>query len=257
VKADAGKSSSSRNAAVGVPGDGDEGESSSSSRPASGLSDFSTKAGIDAYIDANWERLGYKSRPDKVISLTIDDGPGNITNSLLAVLEEYEVTATFFWIGQNVRSNQAQARATFAAGHEIENHSDGTSSGPSKSSIESCSQAIKDITGSNPTMFRAPNVEYINNIEGTCRELGMPLIDVSVWTHDYKEFNASTIEENAVRDASKSGDIINCHEYDRTVQALPNIIKRLRDKGFWFLPLGQMAIYKGITLQAGQKYNYF
>jgi peptidoglycan/xylan/chitin deacetylase (PgdA/CDA1 family) len=233
---------------------------SSSSTSGGSSAKFSTKAEIDAYIDANWQRLGYSKRPDKVISLTIDDGPtSEITYKMLATLKEYEVTATFFVVGSNVRNNQAAARAIYEAGHELANHSDGMSPLPNKSNLEACSKAIKEITGSNPTLFRAPNVDYGNDntLYNTCRELGLPLIDVSVWSHDYDNgVDANKLRDN-VLGASQSGSIINCHEYDKTASMFPDIIKGLRDKGFWFLPLEQMAIYRGVKLEAGKKYNNF
>jgi peptidoglycan/xylan/chitin deacetylase (PgdA/CDA1 family) len=231
--------------------------SSSSTSGGSGAK-FSTKAEIDAYIDANWQRLGYSKRPDKVISLTIDDGPtSEITYKMLATLKEYEVTATFFVIGDQVRKFPAQAKAIHEAGHELANHSDGWGSTPAKSSLQTCSEEIRKITGSNPTLFRAPNVAYNDTLYNSCRELGLPLIDVSVWSFDYENsVDANKLKDN-VLGATQSGSIINCHEYDKTASVFPDIIKGLRNKGFWFLPLEQMAIYRGVKLEAGKKYNSF
>ena len=57
--------------------------SSSSEGPFNPLTD---KAAMDAEIEANWKRLGYASKPTKVIALSFDDGPSSQTQSLLAAL---------------------------------------------------------------------------------------------------------------------------------------------------------------------------
>jgi peptidoglycan/xylan/chitin deacetylase (PgdA/CDA1 family) len=149
-----------------------------------------TVAGITVFIDQNWENLGYAARPTKYIALSFDDGPaGAVTNSLLATLEAKKVKATFFLIGQNIRSNKAAAQALFAAGHELANHSDGysglggsTAEDTIRTSLEKASAEINGITGADPVFFRAPNVAYGTNLTKVCTEMGMPIIGVSVWS---------------------------------------------------------------------------
>ncbi|MBO5276295.1 MAG: polysaccharide deacetylase family protein, partial [Alistipes sp.] len=43
-------------------------------------------------------------RYDKFIALTFDDGPSTLTPKILDILEEYNATATFFVIGNQVDS---------------------------------------------------------------------------------------------------------------------------------------------------------
>lgn len=60
---------------------------------------------------------------DRTIALTFDDGPHpHYTPQLLAVLERYNVTASFFWLGQCVQRSPAIARAVYEQGHWLGLH---------------------------------------------------------------------------------------------------------------------------------------
>lgn len=57
------------------------------------------------------------------LALTIDDGPsGPGSDTLLDLLRELEVPATFFLIGSHLRRNPQFARRALAAGHQLGNH---------------------------------------------------------------------------------------------------------------------------------------
>src|SRR5262245_63095806 len=57
------------------------------------------------------------------IALTFDDGPDPVaTPRLLHLLDEREVRATFFLIGERARRHPDLVRAIAEAGHEVGNH---------------------------------------------------------------------------------------------------------------------------------------
>jgi peptidoglycan/xylan/chitin deacetylase (PgdA/CDA1 family) len=229
---------------------------------------------IEAFINSHWQEYGYSEKPTKYIALSFDDGPcppGNNggTAAMLAKLDELKVKATFFVIGGNVRANKDAAKAVFNAGHELANHSDGYGSLGNEdeeditASLTAASAAIKEITGKNPALFRAPNVNYGANLTKVCTELGLAIIGVNVWSNDW-DSNVTTeqIITNVVNNAflnSGDGGIINCHEsntsHGKTLAALPDIISGLRAKGFWIMTVGELAVIKGKTLQAGTRYD--
>jgi peptidoglycan/xylan/chitin deacetylase (PgdA/CDA1 family) len=223
--------------------------------------DLTTKAGIQAYIDENWQKVGgYSSKPTKVIALSYDDGPCGQTQALLNVLKEKNVKTTFFVIGQNIGSQQSAMRNMYADGHEIANHSNGYDSGPSQSSIQSCSDAIKNITGSNPTLFRAPNFSYSQGLTQSCTNLGLPIIHAECTSGDYNQGQTGSQTISAVTNCAKDGAIVNLHEGNtapNTVGATGQLIDQLRADGYWIMPVGQMAIYKGVKLNAGSQYQKF
>lgn len=59
---------------------------------------------------------------EKVIFLTIDDGPGNYTMELLDLLKKYNIKAIFFVSGDTVLSYQKQLKREHEEGHVIGTH---------------------------------------------------------------------------------------------------------------------------------------
>ncbi|MDR0784781.1 MAG: polysaccharide deacetylase family protein [Treponema sp.] len=225
-----------------------------------------TTESIAAEIEGEWEKLGYTEKPTKYIALTFDDGPaGEKTQELLNILAAKKVKATFFLIGQEIRSKKAAARAIFEAGHELANHSDGyvglggtTDEETIRNSLVKASAEIKAIIGKDPAFFRAPNVAYGANLANVCKIMGMPLIGVSVWSNDYSSITAEQCKNNVLK-AAKDGGIINCHEANtsgnRTLPILADMIDELRAKGYWIMTVGELAVIKGKTLEPGERYD--
>jgi len=61
---------------------------------------------------------------DPMVALTFDDGPTPVhTDSVLALLAEFDVSATFFMIGQSMERNPDVVARVLSQGHEIGNHS--------------------------------------------------------------------------------------------------------------------------------------
>jgi peptidoglycan/xylan/chitin deacetylase (PgdA/CDA1 family) len=248
-------------------GCGSNGSSSSDGNGGDGEYDMGTKAGIESYIGDHWQEYGYSAKPAKYIALSFDDGPCPAssyggTDALLGVLAEQKVTATFFVIGGQVRSNKNAAQAIFEAGHELGNHSNGWDSlGSSqteniRSSLAAASGAISEITGEAPRLFRAPNLNHGPNLSEVCAEMGMALIDGNAHS-DWPGTSASI--KTSVLSNPQDGGIIILHENNtsqgNTMAVLPEIISGLREKGFWIMSVSELAIVKEKTLEAGTRYG--
>jgi len=229
-----------------------------------------SKAGIEAEIEAKWQEYGYNVKPTKYIAISFDDGPCSASNyggtvAMLAKLDELKVKATFFVIGQNVRANKTAAQAIFNGGHELGNHSDGYASlgGASTSniaeSLDAASLAIKEITGKYPCLFRAPNLNHGANLSKICEERGMALIDGNAHSDWDGTGHTPTSIKNSVLANPQDGGIILLHDNNTskgdTLNALPDIINDLRKKGFWIMTVGQLAVVKEKSLEAGKRYS--
>ena len=60
----------------------------------------------------------------KVVALTYDDGPyASYTNQLLDILDRYQVKATFFETGRNIKKHSEIVQMIVARGEELANHS--------------------------------------------------------------------------------------------------------------------------------------
>jgi len=233
---------------------------------------FTTKAEIEEYISANWKNYGYTQKPSKYIALSFDDGPcppsaSGGTEALLATLNTLKVKATFFLIGSNLRNNKSTAQAVFSAGHELANHSDNYNSLGSSSideitsNLNAASSAIKEITGVNPQLFRAPNLHHGTNLSQVCKNMNMALIDGVVHNDWDGTGHTPTSIKNSVLSNPQDGGIIILHDNNtskgNTMAALPDIIKELRKKGFWIMTVSGLAIVKNKVPAAGARYNSF
>jgi peptidoglycan/xylan/chitin deacetylase (PgdA/CDA1 family) len=174
--------------------------------------------------------------------LTFDDGPFAHTGALLDLLEEYNVRATFFLVGQNLESGQDMARRIHKAGHVLANHSWthadlGTADiEVIRSELERTSEAIRQVTGNYPTLFRAPFLNVSEPLQTVCNELNMEIIGADVIGKDWEDISPEEIANNVLQNAHDGGVILLHEHHDpqnlRTLKALPAIIAGLRKNGF-------------------------
>lgn len=130
-------------------------------------------------------------RGDKKISLTFDVAWENSnTQELIDTLDEYNARATFFVTGDWCDRYPEDVKMFADAGHEIQNHSDqhphvkGANVNELISDTKAASLKIKDITGKEPTLYRAPYGEYDNSLITTVQGMGMNVIQWDVETVD-------------------------------------------------------------------------
>ena len=107
-------------------------------------------------------RLAGRGRSDHV-ALTFDDGPDAAgTPVILDILEELQVTATFFVLGQQVAGQRELARRLVDGGHEIGlhgwHHRNSLTVSPRglRASLMRALDEITDTTGVRPRFYRPP-----------------------------------------------------------------------------------------------------
>ncbi len=107
--------------------------------------------------------LWHKSRDEKKIYLTFDDGPvEGVTDYVLDVLQDRKMKASFFMVGDNIRKNKPLAQRVVNEGHQVGNHSFSHLSGFQTATeaylndIDSCQRMIVDDLGLNTDLFRPP-----------------------------------------------------------------------------------------------------
>lgn len=114
-----------------------------------------------------WSGRNHLGQETKTIALTFDDGPHpDHTPQLLDVLDEYGITASFFWLGVCVERYGAIARAVVERGHWIGLHGYNHRNFPAlneeelRSSLQKTQHIISDTCGISPTKIidvRPPN----------------------------------------------------------------------------------------------------
>ena len=186
---------------------------------------------------------------EKAIALTFDDGPWpEITPKVLEILEEHQVKATFFWVGQHLRNFPEVAKPVAIAGHAIGNHTwhhryinvDRTTAA---NEIENTGVWINKISGSRTALFRPPGGNLTNGLVAYAQERKLAAIMWSIDPGDTKPgVTADRIAAHVLKKAH-SGGIVLLHDSNNrvaTVQALPKIIQGLKDKGYRFLTVPEL-----------------
>ena len=187
----------------------------------------------------------------KQIAISFDAAWGNDdTEQLIKILGEYDVPATFFVVGAWVDKYPESVKQLSDAGHQIQNHSNTHPHMPQLSKeqmideIESCNKKIEKITGVKPTLHRPPYGDYDNALIETLTELNMYTIQWDVDSLDWKDTATPESICNRVTSKVKNGSIVLFHnDADHTPEALPNILKCLKDEGYEFVFIEDL-IYK-------------
>jgi len=126
-------------------------------------------------------------------SLTFDDGPTfGVTDKILQFLNERNIKATFFMVGEQVLKNQALAKDVAASGHDIAIHSQKHKRGMKtweysavRDDFKMAKDSIASVTGKAPTMIRAPFGNICQTIADACIDLDLDYVGWSVTTKDW------------------------------------------------------------------------
>jgi endo-1,4-beta-xylanase len=170
------------------------------------------------------------------VGLTYDDGPNpSNTANLLNALTSNGLRATMFNIGQNAQNNQALVRAQRDAGMWIGNHSwthphlINMTSAQIQSELQQTQQALQQITGTAPQLFRPPYGESNATLRAVEQQLGLREI---IWDVDSQDWNgASTAQIVQAAGTLQNGQIILMHDqYATTLAAIPQIAQNLRSR---------------------------
>ncbi len=177
--------------------------------------------------------------PHKMVALTFDDGPSDLTPAYLAVLRSKGVHATFFNIGLQVVRHPGLAAMIADSGNEIGNHTyshlnlEKSPLPDDVSDILRGQEVIEQDSHQRPSLLRPPggalNVPVIKKIQ----QLGYTIIYWNIDPQDWR--TGATPEEiiNNVMTNIRPGAIILMHEgKPQTLKALPELIDDIKKQGY-------------------------
>ncbi|WP_297714160.1 polysaccharide deacetylase family protein [Clostridium sp.] len=200
----------------------------------------------------------------KIVYLTFDDGPSKNTELILDILKENNVHATFFIISPYIEPHIKFIKRAYEEGNAIGNHTADhefkyvyTCEESFFKSFNKQQEFIREITRNECTIFRFPGgshntivknsrgKDFTKNITSKLNEMDINVYDWNVDSGDAKGNNipASTLIQNVSREIKdKDGNYKNpaiilmhdCMTKNTTVEALPGIIKLLKDSGYDF-----------------------
>jgi cellulose synthase/poly-beta-1,6-N-acetylglucosamine synthase-like glycosyltransferase/peptidoglycan/xylan/chitin deacetylase (PgdA/CDA1 family) len=231
--------------------------------PKSGRRSFVYDAASDLFTSETYEAIPLSYNIDQIgaaekkIAITFDDGPDpRWTPPILDILKEKKVPATFFVIGVDASQWPQLLKREYAEGHEIGNH---TYTHPSFDDISKTElhwqlnlteRLIESTIGVKSILFRPPygidhQPEYAEEVAQLplAQDMGYLIIGQKIDAHDWRQVDgqqipAQEIVDNVVRQAG-AGNIVLFHdgggERAHTVEALPEVIDILRQKGYQFV----------------------
>lgn len=193
----------------------------------------------------------FSEEPQKIAYLTFDDGPyPETTPRILKILQDEGVKATFFVLGKQVEKYPELLKAEYAQGEGIGNHSYShdyillyRSPEAFLAEIKQTEELIFKVIGTRPRIVRAPggtqghfHVNYYNALDAA----NYLIYDWNVSTGDATAplVPADQLVKNIEGQVpGKSRIIILMHDAGAkvtTVDALPRIIKYLKQQGYSF-----------------------
>ncbi|MBP3656906.1 MAG: polysaccharide deacetylase family protein [Clostridia bacterium] len=190
---------------------------------------------------------------EKVLSISFDAAWGRAnTESILDILDQYDVKTTFFLVGFWAEEHPDLVRELVARGHEIGNHSathphmSQLTAAQIRDELKKTSDLVASITGTPTTLFRPPYGEYNDAVVRISREEGYECVQWNVDSLDWKNLGT----DNMVRQCTKNvnpGDIVLFHNDSKYIlEALPQILEYYTNEGYRIIPVSQLLL-KGET----------
>ncbi len=192
-----------------------------------------------------------KSRSQKIIYLTFDDGPvPNVTEFVLNTLKSFKIKATFFCIGDNILKHPELFERLKNDGHAIGNHTFNHLNGWKTADETYIQNFLKCQELTQTNLFRPPFGRIKKSqIRSLCSEHQSPKsaanqkapIHIIMWDVLSGDFDTTLSPEKCYHNVIKyteNGSIIVFHDsvkaYERLKYALPKTIEYLLNEGYQF-----------------------
>ena len=188
---------------------------------------------------------------ERKVALSFDTAWGaDKTLKILETLKEYNVNATFFMVGFWAEDYPEMVKAVSEQNIEIGTHSNThpdfvkLSESQMELELSTSINTIKNITGKEINLFRAPYGSYNNTMLNLTDKMGLKTIQWDVDTLDWKGLSGTQICER-VMSKVKNGSIILCHNNaDNILEALPLMLERLINAGYEVVSVGELIIHE-------------
>lgn len=183
----------------------------------------------------------------KQLWLTFDDGPGPDTDKVLDILAAHQARATFFFIGENLRrypDPDGLRQRLLAAGHRVGNHSWshrsflGLDAQATEREIVSTQRFFEQVLPeSTLPIFRPPFGYRTEALFTVANSAKLSVVGWSVNSLDFLSGCPSEVIERVI-ERGEAGSVVLFHDgpqrRERTVEALPEILSRLKARRYEF-----------------------
>lgn len=184
------------------------------------------------------ELVWHKNRKEPTLYLTFDDGPiPDVTSSVLKILRDYKVKATFFCVGENIKRYPDIFNEIREDGHRIGNHTYHHLKGWNTPKEQYIHDIQKCDVLANTNLFRPPYGRATRAQYAILRKSHK----IIMWDVLSGDFDRRLSPESCLKKVlkhSKNGSIIVFHDSlkakERVLYALPRAIEHWLNNGFKF-----------------------
>lgn len=182
---------------------------------------------------------------EKIVYLTFDDGPiPEVTPWVISILNQYQIKATFFCIGDNIKKHADILNLVIENKHQIANHTFNHLNGwktEFSEYIENTMQCESLIPGTSQKLFRPPYGKITPKQSDYLIKKGFKIIMWDVLSADFDQtITPEKCLQNVVKNV-QSGSIIVFHDSLKAQKnleyALPKTIEFLLANGYKFKTL--------------------
>lgn len=198
----------------------------------------------------SFARADEKESVQKTVYLTFDDGPSDrITPKILDILDDEQVKATFFIIGQQAETRNYLIKREHESGHTVAVHSythcySEIYRSPENliADIDRCNAVIEKITGHKSNLYRFPGGSYglKSELIAAVTAHGMRYVDWNASTRDaeWGSGDAENLYRTAVATSADCNNVVllshDSTSKTYTPEATRKIIRYYKQNGYVF-----------------------
>ena len=194
---------------------------------------------VPGFVRGLFPKALWRMNPDeKAVYLTFDDGPiPVVTPWVVELLGRYDIKATFFMVGDNVRKHPQEFRQVIEAGHRVGNHTFNHLKGLFTETNEYLDNVEKADALIHSKLFRPPHgMLRRSQYKELSKHYQFVMWDLV--TRDYSNRLCGEDVLTKVKKYVRNGSIITFHDSlrseDNLRYALPRAIEWLLEQGYEF-----------------------
>lgn len=206
----------------------------------------------------NQQDTAVSNEAEKIVALTYDDGPSEIsTAALLEILDKHDAHATFFVNGNHALENKELITAIVEQGSEIGNHTLDHVWLTKVDEAEAMRQVIGNehllrfLSGQEGVMLLRPPYGDIN--QEILDQFNLPIVLWSADSRDWEVKNVERIIANVLSEIEDGGIIIMHDGYRTTVEATDELLKILREQNYKVVSVSEMFALKNQSMPLHEK----
>ena len=177
-------------------------------------------------------------RRERSVYLTFDDGPiPESTPFILETLRHFDIKATFFMVGDNVRKYPELYKQIVDEGHQVGNHTHNHLMGIKQSLHDYCYNIEKANAYIRSHLFRPPH-GWMRPVQYAALSRKYKVVMWDLVTRDYSRWMTASDVVHNVKRYVRNGSIITFHDSLKSIEklhhALPESITWLKEQGYEF-----------------------